>query len=236
MRVLILAAGKGTRISRYLGGRPKCTVDIGGIELIRYTVTALKARGIQDIGIVLGYDSGTIRGVLKDFDIKYYYNPFYDVTNSIASVWFAQDFLREADNTFIMNGDVYLSEILIDRILRSDNSPVMFADGTRREEADYKFRYNNGLLEKYGKDLTGDDISGEYIGVGRFAADFMPVFLKELNLLINTQRHSLWWENVVYELIPEIPVRVESIDGMFWAEVDYIEDYERILKFRENAP
>ena len=111
----------------------------------------------------------------------------------------------------------------------------MFADGTRREEADYKFRYHNGLLEKYGKELTGDDISGEYIGIGRFAADFLPVFLEKLNDLISIQRHSLWWENVVYELIPEIPVQVEAIDGMFWAEVDYIEDYERILKFRLNT-
>ena len=30
MKVLILAAGRGTRISRYLSGKPKCTVDIGG--------------------------------------------------------------------------------------------------------------------------------------------------------------------------------------------------------------
>jgi choline kinase len=27
-------------------------------------------------------------------------------------------------------------------------------------------------------------------------------------------------------------VYIEEIDGLFWAEVDYIEDYERILKFR----
>ena len=29
MKVLLLAAGRGTRISRYLAGNPKCTVDIG---------------------------------------------------------------------------------------------------------------------------------------------------------------------------------------------------------------
>lgn len=235
MKVLILAAGKGTRISRYLGGKPKCTVDIGGIELIRYTVTALQAKGVRDIGIVLGYNADVIRDILKDCNVKFYFNPFYDVTNSIASVWFAQDFLKSCEDTFIMNGDVYLSEILIDKILKCSRSPVMFADGTRREEADYKFRYHNGLLEKYGKELTGEDISGEYIGIGRFAADFLPVFLEKLNDLIRIQRHSLWWENVVYELIPEIPVQVDSIDGMFWAEVDYIEDYERILKFRLNT-
>ena len=56
MKVLILAAGRGTRISRYLSGKPKCTVDIGGGQcLIEYTIDLLHSRGIQDIGIVLGY-------------------------------------------------------------------------------------------------------------------------------------------------------------------------------------
>ena len=31
MKALIMAAGRGTRISRYIEGKPKCTVDIGGI-------------------------------------------------------------------------------------------------------------------------------------------------------------------------------------------------------------
>ena len=38
MKVLLLAAGRGTRISRYLAGNPKCTVDIGGQKLIQYTI------------------------------------------------------------------------------------------------------------------------------------------------------------------------------------------------------
>ena len=51
MKVLILAAGRGTRISRYLSGKPKCTVDIGGGQcLIEYTIDLLHSRGIQDIG------------------------------------------------------------------------------------------------------------------------------------------------------------------------------------------
>ena len=45
MRALILAAGRGTRISRYLSGRPKCTVDIGGgITLIENTIRQLRFR------------------------------------------------------------------------------------------------------------------------------------------------------------------------------------------------
>ncbi len=232
MKALLLAAGRGTRISRYLSGNPKCTVDIGGEKLIRYTVSMLRRHGVTDIALVLGYRAGTIRQVLRDFDVKYFVNPFYDVTNSIASAWFARDFLTEWDDTVIMNADVYLDESLLCQILSSSSSPVMFADNSRREEADYKFRYSNGRLEKYGKELTGEDISGEYIGVGRFSREFMPTFVSQMDRMIARQQHGVWWENVLYSMIPATDVFVEEIGGQFWAEVDYIEDYQRILAHR----
>ena len=178
MKVLLLAAGRGTRISRYLAGNPKCTVDIGGQKLIQYTIELFHKKGITDIAMVLGYRAEVIQETLKDYEgIRYFYNPFFDVTNSIASAWFAKDFLSQYDDTLIMNADVYLEETLLDRILECHKSPVMFADGTRKEEADYKYKYENGLLVKYGKELTGSDITGEYIGIGRFSKDFMPEFM-----------------------------------------------------------
>jgi choline kinase len=52
MKVLIMAAGIGSRISRHLNGQPKCCVKIGEIELIKYTVALLNKKGITDsIGI-----------------------------------------------------------------------------------------------------------------------------------------------------------------------------------------
>ena len=230
MKVLLLAAGRGTRISRYLSGNPKCTVDIGNEKLIQYTIRMLNKKGITDIAMVLGYRADIIKETLKDYDVKYYYNPFFDVTNSIASSWFAKDFLD--DDILIMNADVFLEEKLIDYILSQKDSPVMFADSSRKEEADYKFKFENGVLLKYGKELEGDDISGEYVGIGRFNKDFLKEFIIQLEKMINEQQHSVWWENVVYEISEQKDIYVNDVKGMFWAEVDYIEDYERILNFR----
>lgn len=232
VKVLILAAGRGTRISRYLSGNPKCTVDIGdGQCLIQYTVELLHSRGVKEIGIVLGYKQQVIREVLKGKDVAFFYNPFYDVTNSIASAWFAKEFLS-GDDLLIMNGDVYLEEKLLDQILAETKSPVMFADESRKETADYKFFYEEGILKKYGKDLEGDDITGEYIGIGRFSREFLPEFVRRMEAMIDRQEHSVWWENVIYSMTGQQPVYVEDVDGQFWAEVDYIEDYERILEHR----
>lgn len=57
-------------------------------------------------------------------------------------------------------------------------SPVMFSDETRTVTADYKFYYENNVLLKYGKELEGGDVTGEYIGLGKFTADFLPCFLE----------------------------------------------------------
>ena len=172
MKALLLAAGKGTRISRYLGGNPKCTVNIGDEILIRYTVSLLKKKGINDIGIVLGYQDDTIKKVLSDEKtIKFFYNPFYEITNSLASAWFARDFID--DDMLIMNADVFLEEALLDDILSCKISPVLFSDETRKEEADFKLFYKDGLLIDYGKELEVERTTGEYIGVVTFNKSFV---------------------------------------------------------------
>lgn len=232
MRALILAAGKGTRISRYLSGKPKCTVDIGGITLIENTIRQLNSMGVNDIALILGYNQHAIREVLNEHDVKFYYNPFYDVTNSIASAWFAKDFINEDDDIMIMNGDVYVDDSLLEIVKGETLSPVLFCDDTRKEEADYKFYYEENKLIKYGKELKGDDISGEYIGIAKIGKEFIKTFKDSLEDMINNQQHYLWWENALYELSDKKDIYVRDVDGRFWAEVDYMEDYERILKFR----
>ena len=61
---------------------------------------------------------------------------------------------------------------------------------------------------------------------------FLPCFTERMNQMIGEQQHSVWWENVLYEMTRERDVYVQDVGGRFWAEVDYIEDYERILEHR----
>lgn len=230
MKALLMAAGKGTRISRYIEGKPKCTVNIGGISLIEYTIKQLISHGITEIGMVLGYKSEVIKELLKDYDITYFNNYFYDVTNSIASAWFAKDFL--SGDMLMMNADVYLEPELFEEVLKDKNSPVLFSDSSRKEEADYKFYYEGNELIKFGKELSGEDISGEYIGAAKIEAAFVEKYIERLTELIADGNHGMWWEDVLYSFVTDRAVYVKDIKGKFWAEVDYIEDYERILKFR----
>lgn len=235
MKALIFAAGKGTRISRHLSGEPKCTVLVNGEPLIHYTVRMLHKYGVEDITLVVGYHPVFIKKALADSVVNFVENPFYDVTNSIASCWFARDKFDGSDDMLLMNGDVYMEESLIADLVNSKaEGPTMYADESRKEEADYKFYYENGKLLDYGKELTGDRITGEYIGVAIMSRDFVPTFAARLDAMIGNQEHSVWWENVLYTMSDRQDIHIVNVRGKFWAEVDYIEDYERIKAFAES--
>jgi L-glutamine-phosphate cytidylyltransferase len=232
MKAMILAAGRGTRISRHIDGKPKCTVQLDeDTTLIEYSIDLLRSKGVSDVSVALGYRGDVIRGILEGRKVSFRENPFYDVTNSIASLWFAREGLASPERTIIMNGDVFLSEAALDVVLSEERSPVLFYDVGRRAEADYKFKCEGERLVKYGKDLSLEDTSGEYVGCAVFGGAFAGEFSRRLDALIREQKHSMWWEEVLYSMANERAIIARDIEGAFWAEVDYIEDYERIMKF-----
>jgi choline kinase len=232
MNAILLAAGRGTRISRHIDGRPKCTVRLDEkATLIEYSIDLLHRKGIEDITIVLGYRGDLIREMLAGKGVKFAENPFYDVTNSIASLWFARNELRGAGSFILMNADVFLSEPALDIIMEERRSPVLFYDVTRRAEADYKFYCEDGRVVKYGKDLSLAETSGEYVGCASFSHEFLPRFTARLDQLIRQQKHSMWWENVLYSMSAEQAILAKDIEGAFWGEVDFIEDFNRIMSF-----
>ena len=61
MRGVILAAGKGARLNGTAADRPKCLVKIGGVSLLKRQIDALRAAGVRDIVVVVGYQADRVR-------------------------------------------------------------------------------------------------------------------------------------------------------------------------------
>lgn len=231
MKAILLAAGKGTRISRMIEPVPKSTLPIKGIPLIRYTVEMLAKYDIHS-AVCVGYQKECIYEALKGLDVTYYNNPFYDVTNSIASLWIARDELD--DDMIIMNADVYLSTEILEMVLNDKHDNVMAMDTTRIAMGDYFFKtMDSGCIKKYGKDLPLQERSGEYVGIAKITKSFLPAFLKKMDQLIEQLHHNGWWENVMYAFAEndEHPIHTLDVEGRFWSEIDFFDDYERILNY-----
>ncbi|HHT57293.1 phosphocholine cytidylyltransferase family protein [Herbinix luporum] len=231
MKAILLAAGKGTRISRMIKAVPKSTLPINGTPLINITANMLINKGIQPV-VCVGYQHKKVQNSLKNLDIKYYYNPFYDITNSIASLWFAKEELN--DDVLIINADVFFSNDILNKALSNKHDVMMMVDKTRTQTGDYFFSTtSNGCIRKYGKDLPLQVRDCEYVGIAKITKKFIPKFVDRLNELINKQQHQLWWENIIYSFTDhdEMDVFTVDVDGLFWSEIDYFDDYERILNY-----
>lgn len=232
MKVLIMAAGVGSRISRHLQNHPKCCVDIQGKPLIKHTFELLNRKGISNIALVTGYQEKYIHQALEGFQYARYYNPFFRVANSISSVWFARDFLTANDNIIIMNGDVFMEDSVLDVILNEQHSPVMLSDSSRIEDADYRFQWEGNELRKYGKELTNEETTGEYVGIAKLKKEDILPFRQSVIDAVATEDYGCWWEDILYRTVDEKKtIYINDIAGNFWAEVDYIEDYQRIKEF-----
>ena len=210
---------------------PKSTLPINGIPLISLTVELLRTRGI-DVAVCVGYKQNMIRDALKDYDVTYYVNPFYDVTNSIASLWFAREQLQ--GDCLIINADVFFSDKILEMVLEDEHKVVMMVDKTRRKTGDYFFSTtDNGCIRKYGKDLPLQYRSCEYTGISKITEQFMPHFIERLDQLIGASKHDMWWEDTLYSFTDkeEHPIYTKDVGGLFWSEIDYFDDYERILNY-----
>lgn len=231
MKAIIMAAGKGNRISRMIKEIPKSTLPIDGVPLIRRTVECLINKGLEPV-VIVGYKREKIYEALEGLKVKYYVNPFYEITNSIASLWFAKEELT--GDILFMNADVFVSEEILQGVLEDERDVVMSIDVTRRKTGDYFFATTDGgIIKKYGKDLPLDQRSCEYVGVAKVRESFIRIFRDRLEQLIDDRKYMYWWENVLYSFADEgkYPINTIDVKKLFWSEIDYFDDYERILNY-----
>lgn len=66
MQAVIMAGGKGTRLSSVIKDIPKPMVPVAGTPLLLHQIRNLKEEGVTDIIIVTGYLGHVIRDYFKD--------------------------------------------------------------------------------------------------------------------------------------------------------------------------
>lgn len=234
MKAFLLAAGRGTRISRMIEEIPKCTLPLGDTPLVRYTAKMLLEAGFELV-VCVGYKKEKIFKALEGLPVTYYFNPFYEITNSIASLWFARNEIES--DIIVMNADVYITRNILAELMEDRHDAVMMIDRTRVKDGDYFFSTtDNGCIVKYGKDLPIQMRSCEYVGLAKISHAFTGEFRQRLDKLVDSSQYNLWWENVLYSFTEAKDIHTVDVNGEFWAEIDFFDDYARILNhIKEEA-
>lgn len=224
-----MAAGVGSRIQGLIHNRPKCLIEANGQSLIARSVEMLGRRGIRDITVITGYRSELVRRELG-IRVRYFDNPFYRVTNSIASLWLAKEVLD--DDLLLMNADLYFEEEVLDIALAQRDHAVMMSDATRIADADFRFGVEGRSIRKTGNKLTNTETDCEYVGIVRIDRSFIATFKRRLEEMVSNRDMNNWWEGVLYSFIEEgMDIFHEDVRGAFWTEVDTPSDYDRLISW-----
>ena len=196
MKVIILAAGQGTRLRPYTDHRPKCMVELAGISLLHRQLAVLHAGGIadRDIALVGGYRQDKL---LAD-GIRQFTNPRYDQTNMVGTLFCAEAFIQPDEELLICYGDILYEPEVLSAIRLGEGDITLAADLEWKRLWSLRmdnplgdaetFKMNQGQVIELGKKPKDyNEVQAQYMGLIRVSATRVQAFIDFYHALDNQE-------------------------------------------------
>lgn len=224
MKYIFMVAGKGTRLQPLTLKHPKSMYKLDeNTTLLQRMVSVIKKHDSKaDVVIVTGHMHKNIESQLDG--VTFVYNPFYEVTNSIASLWFAQEHL-DTENVVLIDGDIVMSSNLVQDVMcKPVKKPVVLVDSSIKTDGDYNVEVSGDQVLVMSKDLVS--YYGEYAGVTKLDYSSAKLMRKEINDMIEEGFYDQWYENALVQLIfkHNFKLYYNDISNYEWTEVDSVND------------
>ncbi len=181
MKVIILAAGKGSRMGELTAHIPKCMIKFKGKPIFEYTLQALRNhKSIDEIVIIRGYHSEKINYP----NIKYY--DIIHSHNMVETLFIAKEELN--DDVIILYGDIIISQNIISLLAESTYDISVCIDEYWKDL--HKLRFNNisddlescvidknsNIINIGEKNPKVEDVMGQYFGAVRLNSKGCEIF------------------------------------------------------------
>ncbi|MFA6504633.1 MAG: sugar phosphate nucleotidyltransferase [Treponemataceae bacterium] len=222
MNAIILAAGMGTRLRPLTNERPKSLVEIAGESFFSRQIKQLREAGITDITVVTGYKAEAFAPWYGQDGLSFIHNPVFDSRNNLWSMLIVRERLGD---TVVLDGDVRLADGLIPRV-----SPA-----TSRWFVGYRDDMKSEWVVRVdGNDrVTRVDVAGGsgWILTGlsywsKSDGQFLSGAIEEASK--GPESDTIFWDEIPRRSLDFLDVRAQKIGGSDWAEIDTIEDKERL--------
>lgn len=238
MKVILLAAGVGRRFGRRTRRLPKCLIplDPSGENLLSRYLDCFRKLGLKDVLVVCGHQKEKIMRECRKkgtgLKIHFLFNRDYR-KGSVLSLYRAAGELRR--DCLIMDADVYFPPAALKRLLDSRHRTCFLVDTRAKgtgEEMMLMARAGRpySISKKIDPSLK---ILGESVGFLKIEKRNALGLRKILGTFVKKGRVSEEYEAAYDVLLKKCKAGYETMDGFFWTEMDFEEDFDRILSYQE---
>lgn len=238
-KVILLSAGTSAGMGALTANYHTCLVDIGGITILEQQLRALKDCNINAEDIIIATGKGDV--VIRDFvynklnkpDIKLAYNPWYETTNMLVTIWLAREFIRKG--FIVIYGDVVFESEILRRIIRNQSDIVLGVEKKFCDEEDEKICVKDNLmtLSKHyqrlpfprHKCIPPEEAYGEFIGIAKFNRWGATLLINEMDDIIRQAKTWTYLMEAFEHLVLNAHrLSIEDITGLIWNDNDSIHD------------
>ena len=238
-KVIILAAGRGTRLGHHTKEIPKGLVDVNGKSIIERQIELFEKNGITDIVIVRGYKK-------EKFcwdNVTFIDNEDFANNNQLASLVLAQNMV--SGDVLILFGDLIFEQTILDQILASSSDISIAVDLKWKERYDENRNNQFPALAEIendkitriseNKSLAQKKLSGEFFGIMKLSSKGSKILKDVIEKTKNAKGKFHDSDSFAMGKIPDIiqeiidlefVVKPILVDGK-WFEVDTILDLEK---------
>jgi choline kinase len=226
---LILAAGAGTRLNGGDAILPKCLATFDGTPLIELQMRALRACGIDDIGVIVGFHADRVRRACGR-DVRFLENRIYAETNSLYSLWLARPLL--VNGFVVLNCDVLFHPAMLADLLTAQHADALLVaypkpDDPPFTDEEMKVCVRRGQVVDMRKDLPSAETDAENVGIVKFGAASAGRLITHLDRNVELRGRRDWAPRAFADFAREEPLYAVSTRGLPWIEIDTPEDYHR---------
>lgn len=226
MTYIILSAGKGVKLQPLTLNHPKSLYKLDDkTTILQRLVRKIRQFDAEaEIVVVVGYMYKQIQKELEDDNVLFVHNPFYSVTSSMGSLWFARDYLQR-ENVTIVNGDIVASDKLLhDVVCMHTDYPCVLLDSSRKDANKYNVQVQGDLVCVMSKNLT--EFMGNYASITKLDAVSSRFLLEQLMQMVNEEMYNLFFEDALVQMVFQnnFELYYKDINEYSWTEVDTVDD------------
>lgn len=241
VQAVILAAGAASGLGGLTAERHQCLLDCGGQTILEHHLDNLTRCGIleKDIIVVAGKGLDKMRQALNDRLVQLVYNPWFETTNMLVSLWLAKD--RLDSGLVIVYGDIVFDIGILKDLMHQRGDAVLAVERKKPDEEDEKICVKSGrmvlhpdydnLPKPAHKSIPINDAFGEFIGLAKFSRKGLFRLFQEMDAIVQSNAMNTYLFQAFENMVKSgFAIDIIQTKGRPWNDNDTLDDFKRTRK------